>query len=66
MLAADLPVAHRSRQGCAPFAHRDSGCGLYREDEHPRIGLEKMARCLFLSIFSSREYGFGVVNALAV
>src|ERR1017187_4550134 len=48
--------AHRNGQGCAVGAPR-SGSGLYREDEHPIIAMEKMVRCIFLSIFSSKESG---------
>lgn len=40
------------------FACRVPNHGLYREDEHPEIGLEKCGG-LFLSIVPSREHGFG-------
>ena len=49
LTAAVKAGAKRSPKGC-----------LYREDEHAIIELEKMAGCLFLSIFSSKESGFGV------
>ena len=41
----------------ARFLRTAKRLGLYREDEHTRIGREKMARCLFVSIFSSKDIG---------
>jgi hypothetical protein len=41
----------------ARFLRTAKRLGLYGEDEHPIMELEKMAGALYLSIFSSKEQG---------